>query len=131
MGETSLKNIKESVPVYRVLSFSGNAETSVSMANIEKMAYPLLDKPSISAPTSEHLDKISRCARSIEGVLDMHDQRVRTSGGCYQMEIHVVVDGPLTVAERHKIANPGSTFQRPSIRSFSILCQGNNKNLIV
>ena len=57
-----------------------------------------------AAPTAEVLDKISRCARSIEGVLDTHDLRVRTSGGFYQMEIHVLVDGQLTVAEGHRIA---------------------------
>jgi len=36
--------------------------------------------------------------------LDTHDLRVRTSGGFYQMEAHIVVDGQLTVAEGHKIA---------------------------
>jgi len=40
----------------------------------------------------------------VEGVLDTHDLRVRTSGGLYQMEAHIVVDGQLTVAEGHRIA---------------------------
>ena len=34
----------------------------------------------------------------------MHDLRVRTSGGLYQMETHIVVDGQLTVTEGHRIA---------------------------
>jgi cation diffusion facilitator family transporter len=57
-----------------------------------------------TAPQREILDKISHCTLSVEGVLDMHDLRVRTSGGLYQMETHVVVDGQLTVAEGHRIA---------------------------
>jgi cation diffusion facilitator family transporter len=57
-----------------------------------------------TAPPPEILDKISRCTRNVEGVLDMHDLRVRTSGGLYQMETHIVVDGQLTVVEGHKIA---------------------------
>ncbi|MBC8420369.1 MAG: cation transporter [Desulfobacterales bacterium] len=56
------------------------------------------------APSPETLNKISNCARSVPGVLDMHDLRVRTSGGFYQMETHIVVDGQLTVYEGHKIA---------------------------
>ena len=57
-----------------------------------------------TAPQPEILNKISDCTRSVEGVLDMHDLRVRTSGGLYQMETHIVVDGQLTVAEGHRIA---------------------------
>jgi len=56
------------------------------------------------APQPKILEKISNCTRSVEGVLDMHDLRVRTSGGLSQMEAHIVVDGKLTVAEGHRIA---------------------------
>jgi len=57
-----------------------------------------------TAPPPEILDRISHCTRNVGGVLDMHDLRVRTSGGLYQMETHIVVDGQLTVAEGHRIA---------------------------
>jgi len=57
-----------------------------------------------TAPPPEILNKISDCTRSVEGVLDTHDLRVRTSGGMYQMETHIVVDGQLTVSEGHRIA---------------------------
>ena len=57
-----------------------------------------------TAPQQEILNKISDCTQSVEGVLDMHDLRVRTSGGLYQMEAHIVVDGQLTVTEGHRIA---------------------------
>ena len=57
-----------------------------------------------TAPQPEILNKIANCIRSVEGVIDMHDLRVRTSGGLYQMETHIVVDGQVTVTEGHRIA---------------------------
>jgi cation diffusion facilitator family transporter len=57
-----------------------------------------------TAPPPEILDTIRACARGVPGVLDIHDLRVRTSGGLYQMETHIVVDGQLTVVEGHRIA---------------------------
>jgi len=56
------------------------------------------------APQPEILNKITDCIQTVEGVIDMHDLRVRTSGGLYQMETHIVVDGQLSVAEGHRIA---------------------------
>ena len=53
----------------------------------------------------QKLDLADRTIRSpVNGVVDTHYLRVRTSGGQYQMEIHIVVDGQLTVLEGHKIA---------------------------
>ena len=57
-----------------------------------------------TAPNPEILKNITACAISVEGVLDVHDLRVRTSGGLYQMETHISVDGQLTVTEGHRIA---------------------------
>ncbi len=57
-----------------------------------------------TAPQPEVIGRIKQCALSVSGVSGTHDLRVRTSGGLYQMEIHIVVDGGLTVAEGHKIA---------------------------
>lgn len=57
-----------------------------------------------TAPQAAILEKIRECTLGIEGVIDMHDVRVRTSGGLYQMETHIVVDGKLTLVEGHRIA---------------------------
>ncbi len=57
-----------------------------------------------TAPQPEIISKIKQCACSVDGVIDTHDLRARTSGGLYQMEIHIVVDGHLTVIEGHRIA---------------------------
>jgi len=57
-----------------------------------------------AAPKTEDLNKIKSCISSVEGVLEMHDLRVRTSGGRFQMETHIVVNGQLTVSQGHRIA---------------------------
>ncbi len=57
-----------------------------------------------TAPKPEVLSEIRLHIQDVEGVLDMHDLRVRTSGGLYQTEVHIVVDGLLTVKEGHRIA---------------------------
>jgi cation diffusion facilitator family transporter len=57
-----------------------------------------------TAPRPEIIEKLMQLSRTVEGVLDAHDLRVRISGGFYQAEIHIVVDGQLTVVEGHRIA---------------------------
>jgi cation diffusion facilitator family transporter len=57
-----------------------------------------------TAPNPETLNSIRKCAMRVEGVMDAHDLRVRTSGGLHQIEIHIVVDASLTVKEGHGIA---------------------------
>jgi cation diffusion facilitator family transporter len=57
-----------------------------------------------AAPKTEDLDRIKNCINSVDGVIEMHDLRVRTSGGRFQMETHIVVNGQLTVTQGHRIA---------------------------
>ena len=57
-----------------------------------------------TAPRPEVIKEIMQCSLSVEGVMDAHDLRVRTSGGFYQVEIHIVVDGQMAVVEGHRIA---------------------------
>ena len=57
-----------------------------------------------TAPKPEVLDRMTCCAVKVEGVMNAHDLRVRTSGGLYQVEIHILVNGRLTVMEGHLIA---------------------------
>ena len=56
------------------------------------------------APDPEVLSDIQSCALKVEGVRNIHDLKVRTAGGLYQMELHVVVDPSLSVFEGHRIA---------------------------
>ncbi|MFO7965650.1 MAG: cation diffusion facilitator family transporter [Desulfobacterales bacterium] len=62
-----------------------------------------------TAPPEEIVDKIKACSLSVNGVLDVHDLRVRSLAGHLQMEIHVVVDGRMSVSRGHDIAKTVET----------------------
>lgn len=57
-----------------------------------------------AAPAPEVVRKIESCALSVDPVQAAHDLRVRSSGGRYQVEIHIVIDGMLPVRQGHAIA---------------------------
>ena len=57
-----------------------------------------------TAPSPEIRDSIKQCALSVAGVQEVHDLKVRSLGGRYQMQLHVVVDGGLSVIQGHDIA---------------------------
>ena len=57
-----------------------------------------------TAPDPEIIGHIERCIHKTDGVLDVHDLRVRMAGGRYQMEVHVGVNERLNVGEGHRIA---------------------------
>ncbi len=62
-----------------------------------------------TAPPVDVVSHMERTARSVRGVLDLHDLKVRTTGGLYLIEIHIEVDGALTVADGHAIAEKVET----------------------
>jgi cation diffusion facilitator family transporter len=63
-----------------------------------------LHELSDAAPGPEVLHEINQCSLGVDGVIDSHDLKVRTSGGRYQIEIHIIVDALLTVAQGHRVA---------------------------
>lgn len=56
-----------------------------------------------SAPSGDRL-RILELSRGIDGVRDVHALRTRLSGGGTQVDLHVLVDGALSVMEGHEIA---------------------------
>ena len=58
-----------------------------------------------TAPPPEALDNIRQCIQRVTGVISLHDLKGRTSRGLHQIEVHVVVDGNLSVTEGHQIAD--------------------------
>jgi cation diffusion facilitator family transporter len=57
-----------------------------------------------TAPEKRVVDQIENCAYRVNGVLDVHDLRTRTSGGKVFAEIHIMVNGDMTVREGHAVA---------------------------
>jgi cation diffusion facilitator family transporter len=54
--------------------------------------------------SAETLDEIAGLAASVPGVRQIHGLRTRQVAGSLQVDLHVVVDGDLTVREGHTIA---------------------------
>ena len=58
-----------------------------------------------TAPGAEIQRQMQQCAESTPGVIEAHGLKVRTSGGIYQIQIDITVDGRMTVIEGHEIAD--------------------------
>jgi cation diffusion facilitator family transporter len=72
-----------------------------------------------TAPSPEVLESIHACVQGVSGVMAHHDLKVRTSGGLYLMELHIVVGSELTVAEGHRIAKEVESNLRGEVRDLS------------
>ncbi|MEW5914548.1 MAG: cation diffusion facilitator family transporter [Thermodesulfobacteriota bacterium] len=57
-----------------------------------------------TAPSPEVLRNIQSCAAGVAGVLEIHDLKVRSTGGRHQIQLHIVVDAQLNVVNSHQIA---------------------------
>jgi cation diffusion facilitator family transporter len=70
-----------------------------------RLLRPALDEVMDAAVTDGTEDEIRRAARAVEGVRDIEKCRIRKSGLGLLMDIHVVVDGDLSVREGHEISH--------------------------
>ncbi|MEW5736964.1 MAG: cation diffusion facilitator family transporter [Thermodesulfobacteriota bacterium] len=57
-----------------------------------------------TAPEPQVLERINGCICKVKEVINVHDLKVRTSADMIQMQVHIVVDRKLTVAEGHRVA---------------------------
>ncbi len=62
-----------------------------------------------TAPEPGVVNRMEDCARRVPGVGGVHDLKARASGGRYQVELHVEVDGELSVRRGHAIAKEVET----------------------
>ena len=70
-----------------------------------RILVPALQEVMDSAPPKELADSILQAAASISGVRDLEKCRVRKMGLDLYVDLHVAVDGSLTVTEGHRIAH--------------------------
>lgn len=70
-----------------------------------KLCYHAFRELADTAPAEEILAELRQRAESVPGVLQVHDLKARYSGPQLLVEMHVVVDGTLTVHDGHKIAD--------------------------
>lgn len=58
-----------------------------------------------TAPDPEALKRIQSRVNGVEGVLESHDLKVRTSSGMMLVQVHIRVDGEQTVRRGHQVAD--------------------------
>ncbi len=66
---------------------------------------PAFQSAADAAPEQSKLDEIRAAAESVEGVRDAHDTKARQYASKLYVEIHIVVDPGISVAEGHSIAD--------------------------
>jgi cation diffusion facilitator family transporter len=78
---------------------------SVILYNGFRLLRPALDEVMDAAAPSEVEKQIRSIATDIEGVVEVEKCRIRKSGLGFLMDVHVVVNGDLSVREGHKIGH--------------------------
>lgn len=66
---------------------------------------PAFQSAADAAPEQSKLDEIRATAESVDGVRDAHDTKARQYASKLHVEIHIVVDPGISVAEGHSIAD--------------------------
>lgn len=73
--------------------------------NAVSLLMPALKEILDTAPPEEFNQKIKECAREVEGVKDIEKCFIRKMGFEYYIDMHVIVNGNLSVFEGHLIAH--------------------------
>ena len=68
------------------------------------IAWPAFQELIDAGASARELGRIQEIAFATPGVRDVHAIRTRRSGEALQVDLHVLVDGDLTVREGHRIA---------------------------
>lgn len=74
-----------------------------------------------TAPSPAVLEEIERCIRAVPDVENHHDLRVRTTGGLLHIEVHIVIDGALSVIQGHRIAKQVEAMLNANIKDLSLV----------
>jgi divalent metal cation (Fe/Co/Zn/Cd) transporter len=68
------------------------------------MVRPAIDEVMDAAPTSKIVQAVRKTAGRVEGVVGLEKCRIRKMGLSYYVDLHVTVNGHITVHEGHEIA---------------------------
>ncbi len=93
------------LPAWTVLDHVGAVVVSIFIFQAAlKIAWPGLREMMETGASKETLDRIKGIACQNEAVVQVHGLRTRYVGNNLQVDMHVVVDGSITVAKGHDIA---------------------------
>jgi cation diffusion facilitator family transporter len=69
-----------------------------------------------TAPDPEIVENIRACMEGVKGVEGIHDLKVRSTGGIYEILVHLEVKKTLTIAEGHLITNQARKCLRDAVQ---------------
>ena len=93
------------LPAWTVLDHVGAVAVSIFIFQAAlKIAWPGLREMMETGASKETLDRIKVIVCQNEAVVQVHGLRTRYVGNNLQVDMHVVVDGSITVAKGHDIA---------------------------
>jgi cation diffusion facilitator family transporter len=58
-----------------------------------------------TAPSQQFQNSVMNCIRGVSGILSAHDLKIRSMGGTYFLQVHIVVNKDMQVEESHRILN--------------------------
>ena len=92
-------------PDLAILDLIGTIIVAVFLCSAAwKIAWPALNELTDRGVCSETRTKLLKAAASVPGVRDVHDLRTRFLGAGVQVDLHVMVDGAISVEEGHRAA---------------------------
>lgn len=92
-------------PAWFFLDHLGAVVVSVFIFRTGVMvAWPALRELVDAAAPARDLENIRRIAQATEGVREVHAIRTRSSGGKLEVDLHVLVDGDMSVRRGHDVA---------------------------
>lgn len=97
--------IAHMAPGLAILDLIGTIIVAVFLCSAAwKIAWPALNELTDRGVCSETRTKLLKAAASVPGVRDVHDLRTRFLGAGVQVDLHVMVDGAISVEEGHRVA---------------------------
>ncbi len=96
------------VSFFPALSFVDHIGAIIVSVFIFKVSWDII-KPSFmeltdSGANKKVIDKITKVSINVNGVKSVHKIRTRISGGAYFIDLHVLVDGTISVKDGHEIS---------------------------
>jgi cation diffusion facilitator family transporter len=58
-----------------------------------------------TAPGQKFQTRVVNCISGVSGIISIHDLKVRSMGGTYFIQVHIVVDKNMSVEQSHRIVN--------------------------
>lgn len=86
--------------------------SSIIILNAYRILRPAIDEVMDAAPSSEFEHAIRKVAQGVEGVVALEKCLIRKMGLSYYVDLHVTVDGKISVREGHDIARRVKTAIR-------------------